>query len=94
MATESANGFQTGLGVFPSQWAINSSAGRSQRFGASGGLSGNAGITWGLSAASKGTITSDGLYTAPSFVSAPSVDQVLATAADGSQAQALVYLSP
>ena len=94
MATQSANGFQTGLGVFPSQVPINSTAARSWLFNAIGGLLGNIGITWGLSAGSKGTITASGLYTAPSSVSSPSVDQVLATAADGSQAQALVYLSP
>jgi hypothetical protein len=94
MATQSANGFQTGLTVFPSAVAISSSGNRNWLFNAFGGILGGVGITWGLSAASKGTITAGGLYTAPSSVSSPSVDQVLATAIDGSQAQAFVSLFP
>ena len=91
---QSANGFQTGLTVFPSQVAVFSSSNRSWLFNALGGLLGGVGITWGVSAASKGSITAGGLYTAPATVTTPSVDQVLATAVDGSQAQALVYLTP
>ena len=91
---QSANGFQTGLTVFPSQISINSTAARTWLFNALAGLLGNVGITWSLSAASKGTITAAGVYTAPSSVSSPSVDQVLATAEDGSQAQAQIYLCP
>ena len=78
----------------PSQISINSTAARSKRFTAIAGILGNVGITWGLKSGSLGTITADGFYTAPSSVSSPSIDQVLATAIDGSQAQALVYLSP
>jgi hypothetical protein len=94
MAVESANGFQTGLTVFPNAVTINSTGNRNWQFNADGGILGNVGITWGLAAGAKGSITAGGLYTAPSSVSSPSIDQVLATASDGSQAQALVSLSP
>jgi hypothetical protein len=91
-AVQSANGFQTGLTVFPSQVAMSSSALRPVIFNALGGLLGNDGITWGVSAASKGTISAAGLYTPPTSVTGPSTDQILATATDGSQAQAFVSL--
>ena len=94
MAVQSANGFQTGLSVFPSQVAMNSATLRSLLFNASGGILGDVGVTWSLSTGAKGTISSAGVYTPPASVSSPSVDQVLATALDGSQAQALVSLSP
>lgn len=94
MATQSANGFQTGFSVFPSAAAVNSATFRSILFNAFGGLLGGNGVTWGLASGAKGSISASGLYTPPASVSSPSVDQVLATATDGSQAQALVSLSP
>lgn len=93
-ATESANGFQTGFSVFPSAAAVDSSTSRNIQFNAKGGLQGGVGVTWGLAAGALGTITAGGLYTPPASISAKSTDQVLATAADGSQAQALVSLVP
>ena len=94
MATQEAAGFQTGFGVFPSVLVINSSGNWQQQFNAKAGILGGLGVTWGLSPSSLGSITPSGLYTAPSSVSSPSVDQVLATAASGAQAQALVTLTP
>jgi hypothetical protein len=90
----SANGFQTGLSVFPSVATVTSSGIRTIQFSATGGLSGNVGITWGLAAGAKGTITPGGLYSPPASISSVSTDQVLALAVDGSQAQALVTLMP
>lgn len=93
-ATQSANGFQTGLTLFPSQVAMSSSGLRTVRFKGLGGVSGNIGLTFGLAAGAKGTIDSAGLYTPPASVASASTDQVLATAADGSQAQAFISLFP
>ena len=93
-AVQSANGYQTGLSVFPTMATVTSSGVRAIPFAAVGGILGNEGITWGLTAGAKGSISSAGVYTPPSSVSAPAVDQILATATDGSQAQALVSLIP
>lgn len=91
---QSANGFQTGFTVFPTTAAVSSSGVRPIRFNAVGGVLGGVGVTWGLAAGAKGTISADGLYTPPASVASASIDQVLATAADGSQAQADVSLFP
>jgi hypothetical protein len=90
---QSANGFQTGFAVWPTQWVITPTQARTKHFHAEGGLTGNASLTFAVAGAGKGSIDASGLYTAPSSVSAPAVDQILVTAPDGSQGQALVYLS-
>ena len=91
---QSSNGFQTGLAVIPSAPSINNSNGRTVQFYAQGGLAGNVGITWSMGSPANGSINAAGLYTAPNSVSSATHDQVLATAVDGSQAQAFVNLIP
>ena len=90
---QAANGFQTGFSLYPSAWRITPTQVRAKRFHCNGGLNGNAGAVFSLGAGAVGSISIDGVYTAPNFVTAPTVDQVLATSPDGSQAQSLVYLS-
>ena len=90
---QSANGFQTGFNVWPSQWVITPTQARTKRFHAQGGLTGNASLTFAVASGAKGSIDAAGLYTAPASVTAPFVDQILVTAPDGSQGQAFVYLS-
>ncbi len=73
---------------------MSSSGLRKVRFKAMGGVTGIAGVTFAMGAGAQGSIAADGVYTPPAFVTAPANDQVLVTAPDGSQAQAVISLFP
>ena len=91
---QAADGFQTGFELFPSVVAMNPTQGRTVLFGLRGGVTPVPGVVFSLGSGAAGTINAaSGLYTGPASVASPRVDQVLATAPDGSQSQGLVYLS-
>jgi hypothetical protein len=75
---------QTTLAISPSQAIL--SAGQSTQLNVTISGASNSGLSWNISPAGLGSITSTGLYTAPTSVTAQQVASITATSqADGSQ---------
>lgn len=87
----SAPGLQTGFAIWPAIYTIIPTQARSKTFRV---RSAPPGTVFSLGAGAVGSINATtGEYTAPASVSAPTIDTVIATGVDGSQATALVNLS-
>ena len=86
--------FRAAIRVSVSPTTAQLHAGQSQQFAATVSNTGNAGVTWTL--AGQGTITANGLYTAPAEITATTTATIAATSmADLSKSgQALITLLP
>jgi hypothetical protein len=74
--------------------SANLIGGHTQQFTATMANAGAATVTWSISPANAGSISTSGFYTAPSLVTTSQTVTVIATAANGSTATATINLQP